>query len=137
MRTPPKTPFTFVDRDRRARTRERGENFNVTVSRTQEVRYRRTRGAHRTCPTIVLVALVKSGDFTTYYLAYFTTRSPSATFPSVSLSLFLSLSTRDHVCCHRRRCRSEKEVNARERVSLGKELGQEPMVRSARWSDRF
>lgn len=43
--------------------------------------------ARRTCSTIVLTALAKSGDLATYYLAYFTTRSPSATFPSVSLSL--------------------------------------------------
>ena len=132
-RTPPKTPFTFVDRDRRARIRERGEIFNVIVSRTREVRYRRTRRSSDLSDNSIH-RLGKIEELR--HLLRLPTSPPDLHQPPFPLSL--SPPERyNHVRCHRRRHRSEKEVNACERVPLGKELGQEPMVRSARWSDRF
>lgn len=90
-RTPPKTPSpssTAIG------AREYVKEGKISTSPFRELEKFVTiaRGTRQTCPTIVLTVLAKSGDFATYYLAYFTTRSPSATFPSVSLSFSLSIS---------------------------------------------
>ena len=93
------------------------------------------RDVRRTCPTIHSIhRLGKIEELR--HLLRLPTSPPDLYQPPFPLSL--SPPERyNHVRCHRRRHRSEKEVNACERVLLGKELGQEPMVRSARWSDRF
>lgn len=97
-RTPPKTPFTFVDRDQRARKRGK---FRFARSSLSPYRC-----LSDICDNDIHRLGVKSGDFTT--------QAPFVTSLSFSSS---------EPALHRRRRRSEKEVSARESVSLGKKLG--------------
>jgi len=130
-RTPPKTPFTFVDRNLCALARKRGENFDVTVSRAPK----------SSLPADVsddgIYRLVGGLHHLLSYLLHHLDSDGGLLSLSPSFLHLLALSTRARGRRHHCRRRSEKEVNARESVPLGKELGQEPMVRCARWSDRF